>query len=164
MPRHCFNLGYDNLNEKLFGVAQGSSWARQYDLFTGLNIISENPWLGIGFEVNRYLEASGRLGFEDTLLTETQLAERPTSNGVIQLFYSLGIPLGLVFVFGVMRQRLFQHRGLIAAWPLLVHVRRSTAVHAVFPDFHLQRISIDAKSAPCTASREQMGDGSRPKA
>ncbi len=110
------NLGYDNLNDKLFGVGQGSSWAREYDLFTGLNIIAENPWLGIGFDVNRYLEASGRWGFDNTLLTATQLAERPTSNGLVQLFYSMGVPLGLVFLIGLVRQKLFKHRSLIAAW------------------------------------------------
>ncbi len=112
-------LGYDNINDKLFGTAQGSSWAREYDLFTGLNIIAENPWLGIGFEVERYLAASGRLGFEDTLLTSTQLEERPTSNGVVQVFYSLGIPLGLVLVVGAFRQKLFRHRILIGLWLVL---------------------------------------------
>lgn len=112
-------LGYDNITEKLFGSAQGSSWAREYDLFTGLNIIAENPWLGIGFEVDRYLAASGRLGFEDTLLKSSQLDERPTSNGLVQLFYSLGLPLGAVFVWGMFRQRFFRHRVLIALWLLL---------------------------------------------
>ena len=112
-------LSYDNINEKLFGASQGSSWAREYDLFTGLNIAAENPWLGIGFEVDRYLAASGRLGFEDTLLKSSQLDERPTSNGLVQLFYSLGIPLGMVFAWGIARQRVFRHRVLIALWLLL---------------------------------------------
>ena len=112
-------LGYDNISEKLFGASQGSSWAREYDLFTGLNIVAENPWLGIGFEVERYLAASGRLGFEDTLLTSSQLQERTTSNGIVQLFYTLGIPLGLVLAFGMFRQKLFRHRILIALWLLL---------------------------------------------
>ncbi len=112
-------LSYDNVNEKLFGASQGSSWAREYDLFTGLNIVADNPWLGIGFEVDRYLAASGRLGFEDTLLKSSQLDERPTSNGLVQLFYSLGVPLGLVFAWGIVRQRIFRHRVLIALWLLL---------------------------------------------
>jgi hypothetical protein len=112
-------LGYDNITEKLFGASQGSSWAREYDLFTGLNIVAENPWLGIGFEVDRYLSESGRLGFEDTLLASSQLAERPTSNGIVQLFYSLGIPLGLLFAWGMLRQRVFQHRLLIGLWLLM---------------------------------------------
>ncbi|MFM2056576.1 MAG: hypothetical protein RLY71_961 [Pseudomonadota bacterium] len=109
-------LGYDNITEKLFGASQGSSWAREYDLYTGLNIVAENPWLGIGFEVERYLAASGRLGFEDTLLTSSQLEERPTSNGIVQLLYSLGIPLGVVFAWGLARQRVFRHRVLIGLW------------------------------------------------
>lgn len=109
-------VGYHNFNDKLFGAAQGSSWAREYDLFTGLNVIAENPVFGIGFEVSRYLEASGRLGFDDTPLTEDQLVERPTSNGLVQLFYTLGIPLGMLFGFGALRQNLFKHRGLIAVW------------------------------------------------
>ena len=112
-------LGYDNVTEKLFGAAQGSAWARQYDLFTGLNIITEHPWLGIGFEVDRYLEASGRLGFDGTLLTEAQLQDRPSSNGLVQLFYVMGVPMGLLFVVAILRQRLFRHRVLIAVWLLL---------------------------------------------
>lgn len=109
-------LGYENISDKFFGVAQGSSWARQYDLLTGLNIVAENPWLGIGLDVERYLNASSLHGFEDTLLTATQLRERPTSNGLVQMFYSMGIPLALPFVFGIFRQRLFQHRWLIGLW------------------------------------------------
>ena len=112
-------LGYDNISDKLFGAAQGSSWAREYDLFTGLNIVAENPWMGIGFDVERYLAASGRLGFEDTLLTSSQLLERTSSNGLVQLFYTLGIPLGLVLTVGMFRQKLFRHRTLIALWLVL---------------------------------------------
>ena len=109
-------LGYDNITDKLFGVSQGSSWAREYDLITGLNIVADNPWLGIGFDVNRYLVASGKLGFEDSQLSASLLQERPTSNGLVQLFYSLGIPLALPFVFGMFRQKLFRHRQLIGLW------------------------------------------------
>ncbi|MBC7505316.1 MAG: hypothetical protein H7267_06295, partial [Sandarakinorhabdus sp.] len=32
-----------NVNEKFFGDSRGSSWARQYDLLTGLNIVSQYP-------------------------------------------------------------------------------------------------------------------------
>jgi hypothetical protein len=110
---------HDNITDKLSGTTQGSSWAREYDLFTGLRIVAENPWLGIGFEVDRYLAASGRLGYEGTLLTSSQMQERPTSNGILQLFYSLGIPLALPFLIGIFRQRLFRHRTLIGLWLML---------------------------------------------
>ena len=109
-------MGYDNISDKLFGVSQGSSWARQYDLVTGLNIVAENPWMGIGLDVERYLNASSLHGFEGTLLTAAQLRERPTSNGLVQLFYSMGIPLALPFLLGIFRQRFFRHRWLIGIW------------------------------------------------
>lgn len=109
-------LGYDNLQEKLFGELQGSSWARQYDLFTGLNILSEHPLLGIGFDTKRYTSTAQVLGYEDTLLGPEGLEERSTSNGLMQLFVSIGIPLGLAFIVGVTRQRIFNHRILITIW------------------------------------------------
>ena len=109
-------LSYENIADKFFGVSQGSSWARQYDLLTGINIVAEHPWLGIGFDVSRYLEAAGLVGFDGTLLTAEQLSDRPTSNGLIHVFYSLGIPLAMPFVFGIFRQRLFHHRWLIGGW------------------------------------------------
>ena len=112
-------LGYDNLQEKLFGEMQGSSWSRQYDLFTGLNILSKHPLLGIGFDAERYTATAVMLGYEDTLLDPEGLEERSTSNGLMQLFVSVGVPMGLAFIVGVMRQRLFAHRALITLWFVL---------------------------------------------
>ena len=109
-------LGYGNLQEKLFGELRGSSWTRQYDLFTGLNILSDHPLMGIGFDVERYVSSAQVLGYEDTLLDPQGLEERSTSNGLMQLFVSLGIPLGLAIIGGVMRQRFFAHRILITIW------------------------------------------------
>lgn len=118
MPAMLY-LGYDNLQEKLFGEFQGSSWARQYDLFTGLNILSEHPLLGIGFDSDRYIALSGVLGYEDTLLNPEGLEERTTSNGLMQLFVSVGVPMGLAFIAGVVRQRIFPNRALITVWFVL---------------------------------------------
>lgn len=112
-------LGYDNLQEKLFGTFQGSSLTRQYDLITGLNILAEHPLLGIGFDTDRHIASAQTLGYEDTPLSLESLEERATSNGLIQLFVSLGIPLGLAFIAGIFRQRLFGHQWLISLWFLL---------------------------------------------
>ena len=102
--------GFDNVNEKIFGAAQGSSLAREYDFYTGLNVIAEYPLLGIGFDHQRYLSVSRYQGHNDTLLTVDNLYERSTSNGLIYLFYSLGIPFALIFLGAMFRQRFFQHR------------------------------------------------------
>lgn len=106
-------FSYNNVTDKLFGEAQGSSWAREYDFYTGLNVIAKNPLLGIGFDHQRYLSVSGRLGYADTQLSVESLDERATSNGLVYLCYSLGIPFALIFLIGMFRQKIFQHRLLV---------------------------------------------------
>lgn len=106
-------LGYNNVTDKLYGEAQGSSWAREYDFYTGLNVIAAHPLLGIGFDHQRYLSVSGRMGYDDTQLSIESLDERATSNGLIYLCYSSGLPFAFIFLIGMFRQAFFQHRLLI---------------------------------------------------
>lgn len=154
-------LGYDNVQEKLFGTLQGSSWARQYDLITGLNILAEHPLLGIGFDADRYIASAQVLGYEDTQLSPEGLEERSTSNGLLQLFVSLGVPLGLAFLFGVVRQRVFGHRWLITLWfmlsmvgealvftPFFLLVAFSAYVAARTPRLRRQAVVTRAAGAP----------------
>lgn len=110
-------VSYANINEKFYGSGQGSSWARAYDFYTGLNIIAAYPALGIGFDVDRYLQASSKLGYASELTIE-QEEERTTSNGLLQMFFTIGIPLGGVLLLCIFYQRIFPHRWLIA--PLLL--------------------------------------------
>lgn len=109
-------LGYGNVVDKLFGETQGSSWAREFDFFTGLNVIAESPWLGIGFDHNRYLAASAGIGYEDTLLKGESVEDRPTTNGLIYMTYSLGIPMAILLIWAMFRQRIFHNRILIGLW------------------------------------------------
>ena len=112
-------LAYGNITDKLFGESKGSSIAREYDFFTGVNIVAENPLLGIGFDHGRYLAESSRIGFADTALREDNTEDRATSNGLLYLTYSLGIPLALLFVYGMFRQTLLPNRWVIGVWLLL---------------------------------------------
>jgi hypothetical protein len=112
-------IAYDNIQAKLVGEAQGSAWAREYDLFTGLNVIAENPLLGIGFDHDQYRAAAGELGYSETLLDLATLENRDTTNGLIYLVYSLGIPLSLPVFIAMFRQRFFRHRMLIGLWLVL---------------------------------------------
>ncbi|MBC7506327.1 MAG: hypothetical protein H7267_11480, partial [Sandarakinorhabdus sp.] len=102
-----------NVNEKFFGDSRGSSWARQYDLLTGLNIVSQYPLGGIGFDHKRYTALGGSLGFEDSGLSAESLDERSSSNGLVQVFYSVGIPLALVFVIGLFRNPFLRPRWIV---------------------------------------------------
>lgn len=106
-------LAYHNVQDKLTGESQGSSWAREYDFFTGINIISQYPVLGIGFDHQRYLSMSALAAFEESRLSEEGMEDRASSNGLIYLYYTLGIPLASVFFAAMFRQKFFAHRLLI---------------------------------------------------
>jgi hypothetical protein len=123
----------DNVVDKLVGEAAGSSLARQYDFLTGVNVIAAHPWLGIGFEHRRYLDAAAALGFTDTPLEERLTEDRGNTNGIVYLLYSLGIPLALPFLAGMFRQRFFEHRIVVGLLLLLSFVGESV----IFTPFFL---------------------------
>lgn len=108
-----------NIKEKLTGESQGSFLVRQYDLLTGVNVILENPWLGIGFDYEQYHRAANRLGYADTSLPGEITLDRSNSNGVVFLLYSIGIPLSIPFLIGMFRQVLFPQRFLMGMLLLL---------------------------------------------
>lgn len=99
-----------NINEKFYGADRGSAIARQYDLATGINIIREHPITGIGFSTDAYQNQSAALGYKNTELAFEHAVERANSNGIVQIFFSIGIPLALPLLIGMFRQRLFQRR------------------------------------------------------
>jgi hypothetical protein len=106
-------LTVDNVTEKFFGDSRGSSLARQYDLLTGLNVVAQYPVGGIGFDHKRYTALGDSLGFDDSGLSAETLDERTSSNGLVQVLYSIGIPLALVFIVGLYRNPFLQPRWLI---------------------------------------------------
>ncbi|WP_280774889.1 O-antigen ligase family protein [Polynucleobacter sphagniphilus] len=108
-----FYLLSQNIGDKLNGEAIGSSIAREYDFYTGLEIIKQYPILGIGFDHARYISLSGVNYYSDTLLTGDSIEDRPSSNGLINLFYSIGIFLGSLYLFLLYRQKLLPDKILI---------------------------------------------------
>jgi O-Antigen ligase len=102
-----------NIQDKMTGDNQGSFWARQYDLLTGVNIIAQHPLAGIGFDYAQYYRASAELGYADTMLPDRITMDRGNSNGIIFLFYSIGIPLAIPFLIGMFRQSLLPDRALV---------------------------------------------------
>jgi hypothetical protein len=125
-----------NIMNKTVGDSQGSFWARQYDLITGINVISQNPLLGIGFDYGQYYRASSQLGFADTQLPERIIQDRGNSNGIIFLLYSIGIPLSIPFFIGMFRQRMFPDRVLFGVLQLLAFLGESM----IFTPFFLMII------------------------
>lgn len=104
----------NNVAEKTTGDLRGSSFARLYDLNTGLSIIQKKPLTGIGFNTERYLEYSNQLGIVNENLNAALLLERPNTNGIIQTLYAIGIPLGGFLLVGLFRQKVFSNRVAMA--------------------------------------------------
>lgn len=107
-------LAVQNIQDKFTGELQGSAMIRQYDLLVGLNVISKYPILGIGFDHNRYQEITPDLSFAQEQLGLIEAPERSNSNGIVYLGYTLGIPLGLLFIWGILKQKILPHPWLIS--------------------------------------------------
>jgi hypothetical protein len=122
-----------NIDDKLNGETQGSSWARQYDLLTGINVILQNPITGIGFDYNRYHKEANLNGEKYTQLDVESVQDRDNTNGIILLLYSIGIPLSIPFLMGLFRSSLFKHNILIGS--ILVLALSSESI--IFTPFFL---------------------------
>lgn len=102
-----------NLEEKIVGELRGSTIARQYDFQAGLAIVREHPVFGIGFDYERYRDMATRVSTFDTQLSAESAAERTSSNGIILLMAMIGIPMFLVYMWGLARQRVLPHKWLV---------------------------------------------------
>lgn len=103
-------MGWSNVEDKIFGESRGSLIARQYDTLTGLNVVVANPIYGIGFDYDNYYIAAKKLGYQDTEMTAEGIKKRNNSNGIVMMFYNIGIPLSCVFIFGLFRQQLIDNK------------------------------------------------------
>lgn len=112
-------IAVENFTSKTTGEFRGSSWARTYDLYTGLNVIMAHPLVGVGFDDERYRREAARLGYADTRLDYSSTAERSSSNGIIALVASIGIPMSIPFLIALFRQRFFPKPLLFGAMLVL---------------------------------------------
>jgi hypothetical protein len=112
-------FSYDNFQTKTSGVLRGSAWARQYDLITGARVAMTNPIVGIGFNYERYYEEASRVAYRETKLASTTIATRSNSNGIVTVLYSMGIPLGLLFLTGLFFQPFLPMRWLVGSMLLV---------------------------------------------
>ncbi|WP_298470659.1 O-antigen ligase family protein [uncultured Erythrobacter sp.] len=103
-----------NVSQKFYGALSGSAEAREYDLRTGLAVAAEKPLTGIGFDYEKYFDVSARVGYRDANLSRDNITERGNTNGVVVLLFSVGIPLSIIFLLGLMFQRMFRPRFLFA--------------------------------------------------
>lgn len=106
-----------NVDEKFTGRSAGSTWAREFDAYTGMRIAANYPLFGIGFNRDTYKDKAYQHGYMETPLANEAVDMRTNSNsnGIVTLFYTMGFPLALVFLFGLYRQRFFRMKPLVFA-------------------------------------------------
>ncbi len=106
-----------NIENKIVGENSGSFLARQYDFLSGVNVVINHPILGIGFDYNNYKLRAGKMTFEGIgldQLPDNAFDDRETSsNGLIFMLYSLGIPMSLFFILGLFRQQFLPYKILV---------------------------------------------------
>jgi hypothetical protein len=107
-------IAQENTREKFTGTLQGSSWARQFDLYTGLAVANANPVVGIGFSYDDYYREAMRYGYRETLLDENSIQNRGNSNGLATVLYSVGYPVGLLLILALVLQTVFVDRWKMA--------------------------------------------------
>lgn len=111
-----FFLAFQNIEEKLHGDLQGSFYARAYDAQAGMNLIVQNPWIGIGFNPQEYLNRTQDYDIDVGRYTADAFNQiRGNTNGIVILLFSLGIPLGSLLILGLMAQTAFNSRVVIPA-------------------------------------------------
>jgi hypothetical protein len=132
-----------NIEAKLFGNNASSANARQFDLIAGSMVIAEHPLLGIGFNHDTYLDISTNYGSDNSKLdADDQHTGRYTSNGILMAIYTIGIPLGFVYLLGLVRQELMPHRLLFGMILFLALSTESLVFTPFFASFALRGLSF----------------------
>ena len=107
-----------NIESKLLGEGSGSSMLRLYDLLMGLNIISKNPFWGIGMDPLSYFKYNENI-FIDFYSYEVTSLQRGNSNGLMTIGMHLGLPILILYLISVFQQKIFPHRFFFGLFFLL---------------------------------------------
>ncbi|MDQ6955714.1 MAG: O-antigen ligase family protein [Mariprofundaceae bacterium] len=105
-----------SLMNKLYGERHKSADVRQFDMVVGFSVIKDHPILGIGMSSERLLDIYHEIGKEhqkDFSITEHELENKGTTNGILYLATALGLPWLLLWIFLALRQNIFPHRWLV---------------------------------------------------
>ncbi len=101
---------YSNISDK-FSSENTSGLVRMRDFYLGIQLIIEKPFLGHGLFDNNYLIEKGYTGeiensiFSNEYLKETGEMGGGYTNGLLGMFISYGIPLGLITFYFLFRNK-----------------------------------------------------------
>lgn len=118
---------HQNANDKFGGEGSISTAYRLNDLLLSGEIAKQHPFIGIGFDENKYKQMSNNISLNTYENYEIGL-DRGNSNSLSQVIIYFGLPAFLLFLLALYKQKIFPHKKFffflflisIASEPLLV--------------------------------------------
>jgi hypothetical protein len=104
---------YINIMEKLYGSGVHSSGLRYLDFIYGLNIISNYPLMGIGYDQNLYISMVNDSIIDFTNMSESLIKNRGNTNGILSSAIYLGIPFSLFMIYSLYRQIVIGNKNIV---------------------------------------------------
>lgn len=93
---------YSEVNKKF--TREGGT-GREYDTYMALEVAKSNPLIGIGPDKNRYLLETSH---HQVIVNDQVRSEaRGNSNGLLAILCWMGVPIALLFLYGMYKQNLF---------------------------------------------------------
>ncbi len=99
-------LLFINVENKLKSEVNPSAALRTYDQLMGLQIISENPIIGIGLDPTKYVKSLKTIDIGPYDISELDI-DRGSSNGILIIGVSFGLPILFLFLYSLYQQSLF---------------------------------------------------------
>ncbi len=99
---------YSNIRDKITSNNNPSAALRTYDLLMGVTIIKNNPIIGIGMDSQQFRKQSTNLKLLGFNLANYKVRTRGNTNTIISIAMMLGLPVLLLFLLTLYRQRLFK--------------------------------------------------------
>lgn len=88
----------------------GSTNKRAFDMFMGIKVALDNPLFGIGPDKDRYITVQNKHEVIVGVNNDITYEPRPNSNLFVMIFAYYGIPMGLLFLYGLFRQNVFREK------------------------------------------------------
>lgn len=91
-------------------IGVGSTNKRMFDMMMGAEVAMDNPLFGIGPVQERYLAIQNKYNVFVGEDANVSYDARQNSNIFVMLFAFYGIPMALLFIYGLYRQNVFTHK------------------------------------------------------
>lgn len=98
-------LMISNIEDKTSGNEKISYQLRMFDLLSGIQLIQENPILGVGMDSEKI---KNELSKKTVYIDDKEISEdRGNTNSIITLFISFGLPFAFLFLRAIYKQKVF---------------------------------------------------------